>query len=53
MIAALVAFIDKVPTNAMEPDDLQTFTMVKGVVKQLSGIMDKTSKFEAGIELTK
>lgn len=50
MIAALVAFIDKVPTNAMDPDD---FTMVKGVVKQLSGIMDKTSKFEAGIELTK
>lgn len=47
MIAALVAFIDKVPTNAMDPD------MVKGVVKQLSGIMDKTSKFEAGIELTK
>ena len=53
MIAALVAFIDKVPTNAMDPDDIQTFTMVKGVVKQLSGIMDKTSKFEAGIELTK
>lgn len=53
MIAALVAFIDKVPTNAMDPDDFQTFTMVKGVVKQLSGIMDKTSKFEAGIELTK
>lgn len=50
MIAALVAFIDKVPTNAMKPDD---FTMVKGVVNQLSGIMDKTSKFEAGIELTK
>ena len=47
MIAALVAFIDKVPTKAMDPD------MVKGVVKQLSGIMDKTSKFEAGIELTK
>ncbi len=50
MIAALVAFIDKVPTNAVDSDD---FTMVKGVVKQLSGIMDKTSKFEAGIELTK
>lgn len=53
MIAALVAFIDKVPTNAMDPDDFQTFNMVKGVVKQLPGIMDKTSKFEAGIELTK
>lgn len=53
MIAALVAFIDKVPTNAMDPDDFQTFNMVKGVVKQLPGIMDKTSKFEAGIELIK
>lgn len=53
MIAALVAFIDKVPTTDMDADDLKTFTMVKGVVKQLPGIMDKTSKFEAGLELTK
>lgn len=53
MIAALVAFIDNVPTTDMDADDLKTFTMVKGVVKQLPGIMDKTSKFEAGLELTK
>ena len=53
MIANLVAMISNVPTDDMDEDDLASFNMLKGIVNQLPDIMDKTTTFEAGLELTK
>ena len=49
----LYAQVNKIPTTGMDKDDLAKFLILKTVVKQLPAIMDKTTKFEAGLELMK
>ena len=53
IIAMLDAQVDKIPPTGMDKDDLAKFLILKTVVKQLPAIMEKTTKFEAGIELMK
>ena len=53
IIAMLYAQVNKIPTTGMDKDDLAQFLILKTVVNQLPAIMDKTTKFEAGIELMK
>ena len=53
IIAMLYAQVDKIPTTGMNEEDLAKFQVLKTVVKQLPAIMEKTDKFEAGIELIK
>lgn len=53
IIAMLYAQVNKIPTTGMDKDDLAKFKILKSVVNQLPTIMDKTTKFEAGIELIK
>lgn len=47
IIAMLYAQVNKIPTTGMDKEDLARF------VNQLPAIMEKTTKFEAGIELIK
>ena len=53
IIAMLYAQINKIPTIGMDKDDLAGFQILKTVVNQLPTIMEKTTKFEAGLELMK
>ena len=53
IIAMLYAQVNKIPTTGMDKDDLEKFKILKLVVNQLPTIMEKTTKFEAGIELIK
>ena len=53
IIAMLDAQVDKIPTTGMDKEDLAQFMILKTVVKQLPTIMEKTTKFEAGLELIK
>lgn len=53
IITMLYAQVNKIPTTGMDKDDLAKFMILKSVVKQLPTIMEKTTKFEAGIELIK
>ena len=53
MLAGLVAMLENVPTNDMDAEDLQSFNMLKGIMVQLPGIMNKTTTFELGLELIK
>lgn len=53
IIAMLYAQVNKIPTTGMDNDDKAQFMILKTVVNQLPTIMDKTTKFEAGIELMK
>lgn len=53
IIAMLYAQVNKIPTTGMDKEDLAQFMILKPVVKQLTTIMEKTTKFEAGIELIK
>lgn len=53
IIAMLYAQINKIPITGMDKEDLVQFMILKSVVNQLPAIMDKTTKFEAGIELIK
>lgn len=53
IIAMLYAQVNKIPTTGMDNDDLEQFKILKTVVNQLPTIMDKTTKFEAGLELIK
>lgn len=53
IIAMLYAQVNKIPTTGMDKEDLAHFMILKSVVKQLTTIMEKTTKFEAGIELIK
>lgn len=53
IIAMLYAQVNKIPTTGMDKDDLAQFMILKSVVNQLPAIMDKTTKFEAGLELIK
>lgn len=50
IIAMLYAQVNKIPTTGMDKDD---FKILKSVVNQLPTIMEKTTKFEAGLELIK
>lgn len=53
IITMLYAQVNKIPTTGMDKEDLAQFMILKSVVKQLTTIMEKTTKFEAGIELIK
>lgn len=53
IIAMLYAQVNKIPTTGMDKEDLVQFMILKSVVNQLTTIMEKTTKFEAGIELIK
>ena len=53
IITMLYAQVNKIPTTGMDKDDLAQFLILKTVVSQLPAIMDKTTKFEAGLELIK
>ena len=53
IISMLYATVNKIPTTGMDAEDLAQFQMLKAVVNQLPAIMEKTTKFEAGIELIK
>ena len=53
IIAMLYAQVNKIPTTGIDEEDLAKFQILKTVVKQLPAIMDKTTKFEAGLELIK
>ena len=53
IIAMLDAQVDKIPTTGMDKEDLAQFLILKTVVNQLPTIMEKTTKFEAGLELIK
>lgn len=53
IIAMLYAQVNKIPITGMDKDDLAKFMILKSVVNQLPTIMEKTTKFEAGIELIK
>lgn len=50
IIAMLYAQVNKIPTTGMDKDDL---AKLKSVIDQLPTIMEKTTKFEAGLELIK
>lgn len=53
IITMLYAQVNKIPATGMDKEDLAQFMIFKSVVNQLPAIMDKTTKFEAGIELMK
>ena len=53
IIAMLYAQVNKIPATGMDKDDLAKFKILKTVVNQLPAIMEKTTKFEAGLELIK
>ena len=53
IITMLNAQVNKIPTTGMDKDDLAKFQILKTVVNQLPAIMDKTTQFEAGLELIK
>lgn len=53
IIAMLHAQVNKIPTTGMDKEDQAKFLILKNVVNQLPAIMDKTTKFEAGLELIK
>lgn len=50
IIAMLYAQVNKIPTTGMDKEDLARFMIL---INQLPAIMEKTTKFEAGIELIK
>lgn len=53
IIAMLYAQVNKIPTTGMDKEDQAKFLILKNIVNQLPAIMDKTTKFEAGLELIK
>ena len=53
IIAMLYVQVNKIPITGMDKEDLVQFKILKSVVNQLTTIMEKTTKFEAGIELMK
>lgn len=55
IITMLYTQVNKIPTTDidMDKDDLAKFKILKSVVNQLPTIMEKTTKFEAGLELIK
>ena len=53
IITMLYAQVNKIPATDMDQEDLEQFMTLKSVVNQLPTIMQKTTKFEAGIELIK
>ena len=53
IITMLYAQVNKIPTTGMDKEDQAEFLILKNVVNQLPAIMDKTTKFEAGLELIK
>ena len=53
IITMLYAQVNKIPPTGMDKEDLAQFMILKSVVNQLTTIMEKTTKFEAGIELMK
>lgn len=52
-VAPIIAMLYAQVNTGMDKDDLVQFQILKTVVNQLPAIMDKTTKFEAGLELIK
>lgn len=53
LITNLMGIISQLPTEGMDEDDLEALQDIKAIATQIPDIMNKTNKFEAGIELTK
>ena len=53
IITSLNQFISQFPTTGLDDDTLESLKVLKGVVAQLPEIMNKTTAFEAGLELVK
>lgn len=53
LITNLMGMLSQIPTDGMDENALASFNMLKGIATQIPDIMGKTTKFEAGIELTK
>ena len=53
IITMLYAQVNQIPTIGMDAEDKAQFQMLKAVVNQLPAIMEKTTQFEAGLELIK
>lgn len=53
IITMLNAQVNNIPTTGMDAEDKAQFQILKTVVNQLPAIMEKTTKFEAGLELIK
>ena len=53
IITMLYAQVNQIPTIGMDAEDKAQFQMLKAVVNQLPDIMEKTTQFEAGLELIK
>lgn len=53
IITMLYAQVNQIPTIGMDAEDKAQFQMLKAVVNQLPAIMEKTTTFEAGLELMK
>ena len=53
IITMLYTQVNSIPTKDMDQEDLKQFMILKSVINQLTTIMEKTTKFEAGIELIK
>lgn len=53
LITNLMGMISQLPTDGMDEDDLESLQELKAIATQIPDIMNKTTKFEAGIELTK
>ena len=53
IIMQLLGTLDKIPTADMDEEEKTQFENIKGIATQLPGILNATTKLEAGIELTK
>lgn len=53
LITNLMGMFSQLPTEGMDADDLEALQQLKALATQIPDIMNKTTKFEAGIELTK
>ena len=49
----MLGTLDKIPTADMDEEEKIQFEKIKGIATQLPGILNATTKLEAGIELTK
>lgn len=53
ILVSINTILSQVPSDSIDEDDRDTFEMMKNLVSQLPGVMDKTTAFEAGLQLDK
>lgn len=53
LITNLMGIISQLPTEGLDEDDLEGLQQFNAIATQIPDIMNKTTKFEAGVELTK